>query len=400
MEAFLHALLHDLEHRATILRDRLAAVPETPDLADHVLAGYQAAESLRRDAERLLADPSLGAPALLENQLRFAQGLERLAKLIESYFLPFVERYGDADRQLTHLCHRLVDQIRWPLPPPLVVAFSSQYYWTVAQFNLVCAPALEGVTLLRLPDLCHELGHILLEHRWAELVGSFVQELADYIEEERQRTDRGQRPPEYAKLYDHLFAQWRDAWLLEFTADMVATYLVGPAFGWQHVRLCAGEGQAVYHPALGETSTHPADEARLQGVLVVLSKMGSTEGPQVKALWDSYTTVSREDRPADYEVCYPQSLLESLALHVIEGCQMIGLRNFREDTVPGPAAPDIPILIRAAWERFLRDVDGYFAWEEARLAELRSAMAGNDPGGWTLWKRILSFLHLPGLLAG
>src|SRR6266516_4275836 len=161
MEAFLRGILLDLERRSAVLRERIAAVPADPELRDHSLAGYREAESLRREAAGLLADPSLGVPALLPNHLRAAQELERRAALVESYFLPFIERYGEADRRLTHLCRRLLVLVRWPPDPPLVLTFSSQYYWTLAPFNLVCAPATEGTSLLRLPDLCHELGHIL-----------------------------------------------------------------------------------------------------------------------------------------------------------------------------------------------------------------------------------------------
>jgi hypothetical protein len=48
--------------------------------------------------------------------------------------------------------------------------------------------------------------------------------------------DLRQRPPGYIALYDRVLAQWIDSWLPEFVGDMVATYLVGPAFGWQHIR--------------------------------------------------------------------------------------------------------------------------------------------------------------------
>ena len=376
MEVFLRGMLRDLERRSAILRDRVTAVPDDPDLRDHCLTGYHIAESLRREAAVLLADPSLGAPALLANHLWAAQELERRASLMESYLLPFVERYGEADRRLTRLCRLLAAQVRWPAPLPLALTFSSQYYWTVAPFNVIAAPATEGTSLLRLPDLCHELGHILQVDHQAALIGDFIQELGDSIEQERQRAVRRQRPPQYLSLYDPLFAQWRDAWLVEFVADMLATYLVGPAFGWQHVRLCAAEGQAVYFPALGEVATHPADEARLHGVLAVLARIGSADGQRLQELWVRYLAVRREAKPADYEVCYPEALLESLARHVVEGCHAIGLRGFHE---PRDTEPDIPSLLREAWERFIDDADSFQDWEQARLAELWAALGLDQP---------------------
>ena len=374
MEAFLRGVLRDLDRRSTVLRTRLAAVTGEPDLQAHSLAGYQRAESLRREVLALLADPSLGTPALLSNHLRAVQALERNATLVECYFLPFVERYGELDRQLTRLCHRLTTQIRWPLPPPLVLAFSNQYYWTLAPFNLISAPATAGASLLRLPDLCHELGHLLQEHHQAALIGDFVVELADYVDHERRRAAAGPGGPRPSYLYDELFAQWRDAWLVEFVADLVATYLAGPAFGWQHSRLCFGEGQTLHQPALGQAATHPAEEARLRGVLALLRLMGSAEGPAIQALWDRYLELRGEAEPADYDLCYPRPLLNSLAQHVIDGCQTLGLRGFREPPDPQAIGPDIPRLLGTAWRKFSQDADNYPAWERARLDELWSAL--------------------------
>lgn len=133
--------------------------------------------------------------------------------------------------RLTRLCHRLAEQVRWPLPAPLVTAISSQYYWTQPVFNVICVPTAEETTLLGLPDLCHELAHVLFLHHETILLGDFIQLLAAYIAQERQQVDAHQRPPEYRALYDYLFTQWRDAWVQEFVSDMVATYLVGLAFG-------------------------------------------------------------------------------------------------------------------------------------------------------------------------
>src|SRR5207248_1346868 len=135
--------------------------------------------------------------------------LDRRAALVEFYLLPFVERYSESDRRLTRLCHRLAQQVRWPLSPPLVVAFSNQYYWTLSGYPLVCAPAAEIHTLLRLPDLCHELGHKLLE-RHPSIFHLFLQEVVNYIDQEKRRVVTGQRPTGYQASYDQLLSNWLD----------------------------------------------------------------------------------------------------------------------------------------------------------------------------------------------
>lgn len=379
METFLRALLQDLERRCAVLRDRLVAIQVDPDLRDHALGGYQVAERARRDTAQLLADPALGAPALLSNHLQLYKRGHELATLVESYVLPFVERYNESDQRLTRLCRHLAEQVNWPLLAPLVTAVSSQYYWTQPVFNVICVPAAEETTLLGLPDLCHELAHILFLHYEAILIGDFIQQLTVYISQEQQQVDAHQRPPEYRALYDHLFTQWCDAWVQEFVADMVATYLVGPAFGWQHVRLCAGRGQAAYYPSLGETAEHPADEARLRGVVAVLEHMKA--GPtavQVQELWNRYVSISGETMPHDYALCYPQRLIASLAGRVAEGCQALGLRSFDQLTDP-PAIRDIPLLLVEAWEYFLANPQGYTDWESAQLEALWRGLGFGQP---------------------
>jgi hypothetical protein len=377
VEAFLRGLLHDLAQRCALLRDRVAALPVDSDVRDHALLTYQIVERVRRDVAQLLVDPSLGTPALLRNHLHLYQRWNELTSFVESYTLPYIERYAEPDQRLTWLCRRLAEQVHWPTPLPLIAAFSNQYYWTVPDLNLICAPATEGMTLLGLPDLCHELGHILLHHE-ARFTGDFIRELAAYIAHEQRRVAAQQRPPEYQRLYDLLFAQWHDAWLQEFVADMVATYLVGAAFGWQHVRLCAGRSQDAYHPALGEASEHPADEARLRGVLAVLERLGAQEvGNEIDGLWHDYLAVSGETKPADYEVCYPQGLIDSLARHTVEGCRALGLRGF-EQIVEPPKADNIPSLLGEAWKRFLADPRTYADWECEQLQVLWQD-SGFDP---------------------
>jgi hypothetical protein len=367
VERLLRGLLHDLEQRCAQLRDRVAAIQAGPDVCHHALLAYRLLERLRRDIAQLLADPSLGAPVLRRNHLQLYKRWHEWAALIESYPLPFVERYTPRDRRLTRLCMRLAEQVRWPTPLPLVATFSSHYYWTMPDFGLICAPAGEGTTLLGLPDLCHELGHILLWHHQPTLLGDFVHELAAYIRREQQRVAAQQRPPEYRRLYDRLFAQWHDAWLREFAADMIATYLVGPAFGWQHLRLCAGRSQSAYHPTLDEAAEHPADHARLRGVLAVLMSMGMADAAaRLRSHWQEYLAVSGETPPADYDVCYPHALVASLARRTVEGCRKLGVRGIDEPREPHEV-DDLPMLLNQAWERFLSDPASFSGWAAERL---------------------------------
>ncbi len=372
MEHFLPSLLRDLEYRCRVLRERLSSAGGNPDVAEYALGGYRQVETVRREVERLLQEPDLTSPTLLPNYLLAFGELSQRASIVESYFLPFVERFSDRDSVLTRLTHRLTQQVRWPLDPPLVSAFSLQGYWTVAQLNLVCGPAAEADSLLGLPDLCHELGHILLLHYEPLLLREFRRDLRDYFARQQQRLRIQQRPTEYLRLYDLLYEQWRDSWVLEFGADMIATYLVGPSFGWQHVRLCAGIASEVYVPGLGERAEHPADEARLRGVVALLNRVGGEEGVgELPALWGAYSAANGANRPADYDACYPDELLENLARRVSEGCAALGIRPFPDVSDP---ATDIPALVNEAWDRFRGEPGSYSQWEQVTLSRIRAEL--------------------------
>jgi len=373
MERFVQGLLLELERRCAVLRERLEAIPADPDLADLVVGAYRVVESVRRAVGGLLQNPAFRVPELLPNYLQLYRRWNEQATLVESFSLPFAERYDVVDRRLTRLARRLTQQVHWPLDGPLVTAFSSQYYWTPGVFNLVGAPSVENTTLLRLPDLCHELGHILLIRYERARIADFRDEIVQYVEGEKQRIDATQRPPGYGALYDQLLIQWHEQWLWEFAADMVATFLVGPAFGWQHTRLCAGATRSMHFPALGELAEHPADEARLRGIVAMLRELGLEEEAQnVEALWEVHATIrGAVQRPADYNVSYPQSLLDSLARRIVKGCRALNIREFNRSEDP---AGDIPAMIVEAWRRFLENPQQYTGWEASTLATLQGEL--------------------------
>lgn len=373
MDRFLRGLLIDLERRATALKERVGAIDTDTklELREHALLAYQYLEIVRRNVAQLVLDPVLGNPQLMKNQIQLYKRWSEIVSLVEWYLIPFIERYSEEDQSLTRLCHRLAREVRWSLPLPVVARFSNQYFWTKPEFNIIAVPTEEGSNLLTLPDLGHEMGHILLLHHRDELVGDFINDLAVHFQAERQRIDSEQRPPAYKELFEGLFALWNDVWVWEFASDMVATYLIGPPFGWQHLRLCASLGGFAYYPSLGDVAEHPADEARMQGICSVLQHCDSRQQEiDIRRLWGQYLSFTGDGEPQDYFICYPKHLFERLAENVIRGCKSLGLKRFDERT--GDPV-EIVSLIEQGWTLFLQRPDEYIAWEHETLVALREA---------------------------
>lgn len=368
MNRFLKGLLLDADKRCQVLQELLRSGDFHQDLRSSTLGVYHQLERLHRAFRSILDDPAFGDPLLLRNQLQEYKRLAEQLSLIESYPIPFITRYDATDHELSQLCAALIRQINHPLAPPLVAAFSNQYYWTVSGFNFICIPAAEGQFLLGMGDLCHELGHILLGHREREFTFNFLRELLSHIRSEQDRVRTEQRPPSYYQFYDQLFAAWKDRWTREFIADIVAAYMAGPAYAWQHLRLCAQMTRGVYDNRLD--SLHPSDESRMRAILAVLRQMGHEDlAGRIAGKWNEYVALTGDTETTDYRLCYPEMLINSLVNHTLDVCHDLGVRPFI-NTISDEAKPSIIALLDNAWDVFLSSPESYPDWESQQIEEL------------------------------
>jgi hypothetical protein len=219
MQTLLRHLLTDLLQRCVAVKDKLSNGVFLVPADTYALTLYRQVEELRRDVDRLLQDPALGSIPLLPRQFQVYKRLAEEFQAIEAYPLPVVERFNAEDQRMTALCALLLRQSNVPvLVPPLVATFSTNYYWTTPSFNLIFASALEPGSLLGLPDLFHEVAHILIELHFNLFAGPFLQELDAYILQEKQRALLEQRPGDIAP-YDLMLVQWKDYWVIEFIAN-------------------------------------------------------------------------------------------------------------------------------------------------------------------------------------
>jgi len=265
-------------------------------------------------------------------------------------------------------------EMAYPFSLPVVSMSKYDYYSSYAFFSLIMGPLLEEYSLLGLPDLFHELGHLIVDRERPRFLGRFDMELKNYFAKERRRVHLAQKPPAYEEIIKEIQQQWIDAWSVEFACDMIATYVVGAAYGWAHLRLCAsGLSDNVYEPGPENlNSTHPSDNARLQGIVEMLILLKERdETAHLRARWNEYLALTGDSPPQDYPLCYPTRILKSLAQHIYDGCKAIGLKAF-SDQVPIFGNQTISNLLNDAWREFLAKPPEYGTWEERQLADLRA----------------------------
>ncbi len=369
MDRFLRGLVIDLTRRCHALRQLLERGVYHPDVQERIQELLAQLSRTQSDIETLFNDPAFGSPRLLPSQLRDYKVLARFIYLVESYPVPFIARYNDEDHFLYLLCKKLASQISYPLSLPTVSTSSKEYYWTEPVFNLISIPSLEGSFLLGLPDLCHEMGHITFFNYEERFSQEFLVHLENFVTNAKREIKRAKRPPRYLEFYDHMHTLWKDHWLKEFASGLIATYLVGPAYGWTNLSVCCKLSADIYTPE--DSLTHPSDQSRTRGILAMLKSLGMIrEAEEVRKKWDSYAQITGDVEPADYNLLYPNTLIDSLVSRVLEACRSLGLRGYTEQRTSANDI-NIPLLLNEAWQIFLQRPEGYGNWEDSRIQELR-----------------------------
>ncbi len=364
MPALLEQLLHDLLQRYRFLRDELASVQ---GLAAEVLA-YRDQFLTRLDTcigaiDGLLSDPDLSQPSFARNNFHIYKRFSEFAQAVDEGPVFALKRFGSSDLFLTRLVAGVCREFGFPHTPPLCTAMSTQYYCTITGMDLVLLPHSESSHLLGLPDVYHELGHIVL-FRNPTALGQLRARSQAYFQNEILRAQREAWPANSIAALHSYGNRWLAEWTLEFGCDLIATYVCGPAFGWTNTRLCARLSPDFYEIM----TSHPADAARTWAIKLMLQRLGWTEAQDIDAQWEELRKTAAQNEPQEFHLAFPTALLQELVETVASFCSGAGIKTY------APAAMPIAKLLNNAWAKFLSNPKDFRAWEQARVAELATQL--------------------------
>jgi hypothetical protein len=359
-------LLHDAAQRADEIATELESFntvgsPEVNAYGSRMAAMARQAQRL---VEGLLADPDIDDPKYATNYFREYGHFARLLRLLEDLPLLVLKRFSPADQQATELMAAICREAGYPFQAPICSAISSQYFWTTPDMDLVFVPCLEPEHILGLPDLYHELGHILLFREKTRLefpALAIVDRHYDRLLAEGRKLNW---PPASLSQVEAFQHKWRRSWLLEFGSDLIATFLVGPAFGWCNIRTATNLGGELF---VGNDS-HPADDARATAIGMMLTEIGFDESrEQIQSRWNELITLADESAPHRYELAYPGGLLRDLTEFYLEECQSIGLQAFNSSERSRMA---VASAIDECWSEFRNKPQSYGEFERKKLETL------------------------------
>lgn len=322
---------------------------------------------------KLAEDPRLQMPQLQPERLRLFRRVVTDLDFLEQFGLSALERRIEGDTHLNRIVNEVRREISFPLLPPVVVPLSQGYFHIYPPLNLLLVPPLEGQFLLHLPDLYHELAHLLLLgsdprlSRFSDSAMSALDVALDYLSGLRDQELGGRGPGEFL-LYLYTWERaWIKSWTAEFFCDLFAILTLGPAFAWAHLHLCAKRGRNPFHVPLLVPDSHPADHARMTAMLFGLKLTGfSEQAEEIGQRWGALIAISGGKREPEYRQCFPEHVLEAIAQKAYQGVIEIKCR------IATPATRGVlHDLLNGAWKAFWKDPLHYTEWEQLSVAELK-----------------------------
>lgn len=359
-------LLHDTSRRGEEIAENLDRLQGnlSVEVETYRQRMLQIVEQAREIAALMLADPDIENPAYATNYFRDYRQVAQLINILENVPLLVLRRFSKQDQTVTSLMASICREINFPYAAPVCSSISSQYYWTMPDMDIVFMPCLEPDHLLGLPDSYHELGHILLFRNKNQLVHPALAIVDRWYDKTLARGKQLNWPQASLDEVDSFRHQWRRSWLLEFGADLIATFLVGSAFGWCNIRTSTNLGGGLF---IG-SENHPADDARASAIGLMLQRIGCAEACQtIKKRWDEMVTLSKESAPERYDLAYPGELLNELAEFIHTTCIDVGLRQYTDD-VSNPAP--VTTAINQAWDKFRETPHAFGEFEQSILTRL------------------------------
>lgn len=247
MKNFIKALYADLLHRIDLVVDEINQMTHDVDYSDRFIAEtLKRFQDIQLPIQQTLEIGVLEFDNLAGSYLYRYNREHREFNAFHSYHFLAIKNYGKAEKFFFKLITKIYNEHRINALPPIVSTISNHdyYYWAVPLFEIIALPSGEENSLLNLPDIYHEIDHLLhsmfngksCELSEIEVEKHFIKAIATL---------------EDKKLYEHFGKEverakylWKATWLEEFTCDLLGTYMTGAAYAWTNQ----------YHKALVDTA--------------------------------------------------------------------------------------------------------------------------------------------------
>jgi hypothetical protein len=372
MNNFIKALYADLLHRIDVVVSDIKSMEHHQDIKDRFIDDTLNQFSLiRNELQNALDTGVLELGIFSGNNLFRFNRVHREFKAIHSYRYLAIKNYKGPEIFFYKVITQIYSEHRISALPPIVSTISNHdyYYWAVPYFEIIALPSGEEHSLLNLPDMYHEIGHLLhsmfggksCEVSASAIDRHFAKEIVRVIDD--GTAIHFQETLELAKYL------WQASWLEEFSCDLVGTYMTGASYAWTNLKLLStGHGST---KIFEYSQSHPSDEARMRIIILMLEKLGLAEDKnRVEVAWKIFLKDTEVFKPTDYALLYPQKLLQQIVDEFFTFYQNADLASHPELLHKG--VNSISCLLNNAWNTAQTNPSEYFLYEIDSINNLRN----------------------------
>ena len=223
MNYFLQGIYHDLRIRVGNLLDELFSNSYHSDIQKtFVPQTIQELRKLHITIEHDIKSGDLEFPQLYSYYLRRYITHYNNFQLIETYKYQAIIKYSDTESYLNKKVNLIYDQIKCMQKLPVITTITNteEYYWAHPYYGLIAVPLGEEKSLLNLPDLFHEIAHLIYKQYKTDLIGEFQKTLSDYYEKQKRLVKEEDRSPDLLNTFSYLLNKWQENWLEEFVCEI------------------------------------------------------------------------------------------------------------------------------------------------------------------------------------
>ncbi len=216
--------------------------------------------------DRLKKLVKVGNPRLTRRALPLVHDLEYFIILTTSYYLPALQKEGQADRFLRQLLLSTMKRCGLDWIEDVVVHLDGQHATfsvpSLVETPLIFAPPQHSASLSDMPGLYHEFGHNVFE-RFSEIPDALGMVVSQYFAGFRKKAGRltPEQRDERERAVNEALEYWEIKRLSEIFCDIYATFVCGPA----HFVSCVDLGLRFDRDPfqIDDSDVHPPMSARV-----------------------------------------------------------------------------------------------------------------------------------------
>jgi hypothetical protein len=129
---------------------------------------------LMKEIQTLIDSGDLEVDALATNNIIKYNTFDEKLLNIELFRYLVIINYGRAEEYFKRKIKRIYEEINCLQKPPIITTISNSddYYWALPSYDIIAVPTGEEKNLLNLPDLFHEMGHLIYNQYQVYLKGN------------------------------------------------------------------------------------------------------------------------------------------------------------------------------------------------------------------------------------